>query len=306
MITITGLTKKFGSKVAVDSLDFVVENGTVTGFVGPNGAGKSTTMRCIVGLDRPTAGSALVDGVAYADLPDPVNRVGALLDPTWVNPGASARAHLRWLSRAAGLPVGRGDEMLERVGLADVGRKRVGGFSLGMRQRLGLAGALLGDPDHLILDEPLNGLDPEGVRWVRRLIREYADEGRAVLVSSHLLGELSLVADSIVLLGQGRLLGHQPTSELIDSVSTGRVVVRVDGPAERVLRLAAEHGWSAEVEDDGIGVSGDGLTGDDVGRACARAGIGVLELRAERGTLEDAVFGRTAAHTEYSTEGAAR
>ena len=303
MIEVSALTKTFGRHRAVDDLGFVAEDGRVTGFVGPNGAGKSTTMRCIIGLDTPTSGTATVDGLAYRDLDAPVSRVGALLDPTWLHPGRSARAHLRWVADSARLPRARVDEMLELVGLTSVAGQRVAQFSLGMRQRLGIAVALLGDPDNLVLDEPLNGLDPEGVRWARSLIRSYADSGRSVLVSSHLLSELALVADSVVLVGRGRLLRQATVAELVADVHAGPVVVRVDTP-DRLAALARERGWETRPTADVPGrleLLGDTVTTDDVGRACAAAGIAVLELRAESGTLEDAVIDLTREHVEYAT-----
>lgn len=303
MIEVSGLTKTFGRHRAVDDLSFLAEDGRVTGFVGPNGAGKSTTMRCIIGLDTATSGSATINGVDYRDVDAPVSRVGALLDPTWLHPGRTARAHLRWVADTARLPRTRVEEMLELVGLTTVADQRVTQFSLGMRQRLGIAVALLGDPDNLVLDEPLNGLDPEGVRWARGLIRRYADSGRSVLISSHLLSELSLVADSVVLVGKGRLLRQQSVAELVAGVHAGPVVIRVDTP-DHLVGLAREHGWDTRPVDgapDSLELLGDTLTTDDVGRACAAAGIAVLELRTESGTLEDAVIDLTQDHVEYAT-----
>jgi ABC-2 type transport system ATP-binding protein len=214
MIEVEGLTKRYGETVAVDDLSFPVEPGRVTGFIGPNGAGKSTTMRLILGLDAPDAGTALVAGRAYAGFEHPLREVGSLLDAGDVHPGLRARDHLLWQARSNGLPDTRVAEVLSLVGLGDVARRRVGGFSLGMRQRLGIAGALLGDPPVLLLDEPVNGLDPEGIHWIRGFLRELAAEGRTVLVSSHLMSELEDTADHLIVIGRGRLLADTPLRDL--------------------------------------------------------------------------------------------
>ncbi len=206
MIEFSRLTKRFGSRLALDDVTFRVEPGAVTGFLGPNGSGKTTTMRILLGLEPPTSGAALVDGVPYAQLPDPLRRVGALLDARSAHPARSAFAHLRALALTHGIPAARVQRVLELVGLADVAGARVGGFSLGMRQRLGIAAAMLGDPATYVFDEPTNGLDPDGVLWFRSLVRSFADEGRTVFLSSHLLGELALTADRVVVLGRGRVL----------------------------------------------------------------------------------------------------
>jgi ABC-2 type transport system ATP-binding protein len=213
-IAVQDLTKRFGPVVAVDRLSFSVAAGRVTGFLGPNGAGKTTTLRVLLGLVHPTSGAATVDGLRYADLPDPARRVGAVLEATSFHPGRRARDHLRILAVAARLPLSRVDEALGRVGLADVAHRRVGGFSLGMRQRLGLAAALLGDPGILVLDEPTNGLDPEGVRWLRTLLRQLAGEGRTVLVSSHLLSEVAQTVDDVVIIAGGRLVTQGVLAEV--------------------------------------------------------------------------------------------
>ena len=213
-ITLAKLTKRFGSTVAVDGIDLQVRPGRVTGFLGPNGAGKSTTMRMVVGLDRPTAGRALVGGRAYTDLRWPLHEVGALLEAT-VHPGRSGRDHLRAMARSNAIAAGRVDEVLAAVGLTEVARKRAGTYSLGMRQRLGIAGALLGDPAVLLFDEPVNGLDPDGVRWIRRLMRDLAAEGRTVFVSSHLLSEMQVTADHLVVLGRGRVLADAPMADIV-------------------------------------------------------------------------------------------
>src|SRR5690606_37553908 len=214
MIRVRGLTKRYGATTAVDHLDFDVHPGVVTGFLGPNGAGKSTTMRMILGLDTPTAGTATVNGRRYRDLPAPTREVGSLLDPGAAHPGRTARAHLLWLARGASLPHRRVEEVLDLVGLASAAHRRVGGFSLGMRQRLGIAAALLGDPGVLLFDEPVNGLDPEGIRWIRGLLRDLAAEGRTVLVSSHLMSEMQATADHVLVIGRGRLIADVGVAEL--------------------------------------------------------------------------------------------
>src|SRR5690606_36960150 len=230
VLTVRGLTKRYGGVTAVDGVTFEVRPGAVTGFLGPNGAGKSTTMRVLLGLDRPTSGEALVNGRRYGDLPRPAWEVGALLDGGAAHPGRSAWAHLLALARGSGVPRRRVAEVLEEVGLAGVAGQRVGGFSLGMRQRLGIAGALLGDPGVLLFDEPVNGLDMDGVLWVRRLVRTLADEGGTVFVSSHLMSEMQLVADRLVVVAGGRLVADAPLSELVAAWTRSRVVVRTPDP----------------------------------------------------------------------------
>src|SRR5262245_39895233 len=225
-IEVSGLRKRYGRTVAVDDLSFTVEPGQVTGFVGPNGAGKSTTMRMILGLDRPDAGTALIGGRPYRELRTPLCRVGAMLDAFAAHPARRARPHLLWMAHYSGLPARRVDEVLDAVGLASAARKRVGGFSLGMRQRLGIAGALLGDPPTLMFDEPVNGLDPEGIRWIRGLLRSLAAEGRAVLVSSHLMSELQDTADHLIVIGRGRLIADTTVPALVAATSGDRVVLR--------------------------------------------------------------------------------
>src|SRR5437867_8072235 len=232
VITIKELTKRFGEVVAVDDLSFEVDRGTVVGFLGPNGAGKTTTLRMLLGLVAPTAGSARIDGRRYRELSEPVRHVGALLEASSFHPGRSARDHLRVVTTAAGLPLSRADEVLDQVGLAGAARRRVGGFSLGMRQRLGLATALLGDPEVLILDEPANGLDPEGVHWLRGFLRHLADQGRTVLVSSHVLAEVAQTVDQVVIVARGRLVTQSTLAAL-----TGRTdqLVRVRTPQAETL-----------------------------------------------------------------------
>lgn len=305
MIEIRELTKTFGKATAVSGLSFTAADGEVTGFVGPNGAGKSTTMRVLIGLDTATSGEALIDGRPHRALARPAQEIGALLDAGWVHPNRSARAHLRWQARLAGVDAPRADECLELVGLADAADKRVGRFSLGMRQRLGIASALLGEPRHLVLDEPLNGLDPEGVHWMRGLIRDYAAAGNAVLVSSHLLSELAQTADSLVVIGRGRLIGQYSTAAFLDEHGDGTVEVRVDDPA--ALRDALVHrglACSWEGGDAAVSVHGAGIDTATVGRVAHGLGLCVLELTARRASLEDAFLRATEGSVEYRTDAA--
>ncbi len=236
MIEAVGLTKRYGSTLAVDNLSFTVRPGSVTGFLGPNGAGKSTTMRMILGLDNPTSGSAVIGGQSYAHLTRPLTQVGSLLDANWIHPNRSARAHLRFMAAANKLPTSRVDEVLDIVGLSSVAKKAAGKFSLGMKQRLGLAGALLGDPKVLLFDEPVNGLDPEGIFWIRTFMRNLAAQGRTVFVSSHLLSEMALTADHLIVIGRGRLIADSSTEEFI--ARSTRSSVRVRSPQLPELRTA--------------------------------------------------------------------
>src|SRR6266540_5839281 len=226
MIEATGLTKHYGRTVAVDNLSFSVNPGKVTGFLGPNGAGKSTTMRMILGLDTPSGGDVRIDGKHYRDLHQPLTKIGALLDAKWVHPNRSARAHLRWMAASNKLPNKRVDEVLDLVGLTSVAGKRAGGYSLGMSQRLGIAGALLGDPEVLLFDEPVNGLDPEGIVWIRNFMQRLAADGRTVFVSSHLLSEMSLTAEELVVIGRGKLIAQSSTRDFVDRASGTTVKVR--------------------------------------------------------------------------------
>jgi ABC-2 type transport system ATP-binding protein len=294
VITIEGLTKRFGQVVAVDQLSFEVDQGTVVGFLGPNGAGKTTTLRMLLGLVTPTAGSARIDGRPYRALADPVRHVGAVLEASSFHPGRSARNHLRVLATAAGLPLARADVVLEQVGLAEAARRRVGGFSLGMRQRLGLAAALLGDPEVLILDEPANGLDPEGVRWLRAFLRGLAKQGRTVLVSSHLLTEVAQTADTIVILDHGRLVTQSPLEELM---AGARQVVRVRTPRPEELRaaLVAEGARVQVVAGDRLEITG--ATAERVGTLAAEQSIPVFECVTAAADLEDVFFQLTAVPT---------
>ncbi len=301
MIEVRGLSKRYGETLAVDDLSFDVAPGVVTGFLGPNGAGKSTTMRMILGLDRPSAGSATLDGRSYRDLPAPMREVGALLDPKAVHPGRTARAHLRWLARAGGVPRTRVDEVLDLVGLAAVVDKRVGGFSLGMYQRLGIAAALLGDPGTLLFDEPVNGLDPEGILWVRGLMKDLAAEGRTVFVSSHLMGEMQKTADRVVLIGRGRLIADVDVSELTGRGSANRVKVVSPQSAELAALLAGEGAMVGDAPDgaadDGLLVSG--MEARRIGDVAAEHGIRLHELSPRRASLEDAFMELTHDSVSY-------
>jgi ABC-2 type transport system ATP-binding protein len=284
VITIQGLTKRFGPVVAVDDLSFEVDQGTVVGFLGPNGAGKTTTLRTLLGLVSPTAGTARIDGKPYRELADPIRHVGALLEASSFHPGRSARNHLRVVATAAGLPATRADQVLVQVGLAEAARRRVGGFSLGMRQRLGLATALLGDPQVLILDEPANGLDPEGVHWLRGLLRHLADQGRTVLVSSHLLAEVAQTVDQVVIIAGGRLVTQSTLAALTARTDQ---LVRVRTPQAETLRpLLAAQGIHAD-PDGADQLVAAGTTPEAVGQTAAAAGIVIYEMRAERSNLED-------------------
>ncbi|MFK0012842.1 ABC transporter ATP-binding protein [Streptomyces sp. NPDC091027] len=292
------LTKTYGDHRAVDGLTFDVLPGRVTGFLGPNGAGKSTTMRLLLGLDRPTSGAALIGGRRYLDLQEPLRRVGALLDAQSAHGGRTARDHLHVLAAAGGIPVRRVDEVLEQSGLATVARKRIKSFSLGMRQRLGIAAALLGDPGVLLLDEPTNGLDPEGIIWIRELMRSLAAEGRTVLVSSHLMSETSALADHLVVLGNGRLLADTSMQEFINSRSTPRVRLRTSDPVRLRVALARE-GFELQSAEDGRWTVED-VHAEQLGVLAAREGVPLLELADERASLEQAYLDLTADHARFT------
>ena len=285
-IVIEGLTKRYGPVLAVDNLSFAVPAGRVTGFLGPNGAGKTTTLRILLGLVHPTSGAATFSGGRYEDLVDPARRVGAVLEATSFHPGRRARQHLEILATAAGIPLSRVDPTLERVGRAGAGHRRVGGVSLGMRQRLSLAAALLGDPEILILDEPTNGLDPDGVRWLRGLMRQLASDGRTVLVSSHLLSEVAQTVDDVVIIANGRLVAQGPIAEVARRAANQfAVLLRTPEPvgAQQVLATA---GLDVSLEEDGALIV-SGSTPDVVGRAVATAGLTLYEMRPLDRTLED-------------------
>jgi ABC-2 type transport system ATP-binding protein len=299
VITLEGLSKRYGDTTAVDSLDLTVAPGQVTGFLGPNGAGKSTTMRMILGLDIPTEGTALIDGRPYAAWPQPLAKVGALLDAKALHPRRSARNHLVAMAQSNGIPVSRVDEVLSIVGLDSVTRKRAGQFSLGMGQRLGIAGALLGDPEVLMFDEPVNGLDPDGVRWVRRLMRSLAAEGRTVFVSSHLMSEMQLTADKLVVIGKGRLIADAPVAEVIAGSSRTTVVVRVPHRADLVVlrdRLTAE-AERVESADDRLILTGVAV--ERVGDLAHELGVRLHELHTEHASLEEAYMELTADSVQY-------
>jgi ABC-2 type transport system ATP-binding protein len=284
-IEIDGLTKRFGRVLAVDELGFRVPEGAVTGLLGPNGAGKTTTLRMLLGLVSPTAGTATIGGVPYARLTDPVRTVGAVLEASSFHPSRTARDHLRVVASAARIPVARVDELLEQVGLAGDATRRVGGYSLGMRQRLGLATALLGNPGVLVLDEPTNGLDPAGVRWLRDLIRTLSRDGRTILVSSHLLAEVAQTVDHVVIIDGGRLVTAAPLAELAMSAQPGVVVRTPDAARLRAALTAA----GIPVNDNGPDrIVALGATPEAVGRAVAAAGVVVYEMSLAGGSLEDA------------------
>jgi ABC-2 type transport system ATP-binding protein len=290
-ISVQGLTKRFGAVTAVDNLSFEVPPGTITGFIGPNGAGKTTTLRMVLGLVRPTAGTALVDGVPYVRLDRPALHVGAVLEASSFHPGRTARDHLRVLAGRGGILTGRVDDVLAEVDLAGAARRRVGGFSLGMRQRLALAGALLGDPGILVLDEPTNGLDPAGVHWLRTFLRTRVDRGCTVLVSSHLLAELALSADSVVIIKDGQLVTEGPVAELMAS---RRSAVRVRTPQAEQLRAAlAVRGVATELAGPDQVVA-HGVGTEVVGQAVAESGVVVYEMSAQRPDLEDVFLALTA------------
>ncbi|TSD48777.1 ATP-binding cassette domain-containing protein [Rhodococcus sp. KBS0724] len=304
MIELRGLTKVYGPTKAVDDLTFTVRPGIVTGFLGPNGAGKSTTMRMILGLDRPTSGEALIEGKSYRELKEPLRTVGALLDAKWVHPNRSARAHLQWMAASNGIPKSRVDEVLGLVGLSEVAGKKAGGFSLGMSQRLGLAGALLGDPKVLLFDEPVNGLDPEGIVWIRKFMQRLAAEGRTVLVSSHLLSEMALTAEQLVVIGRGRLISDSTVAEFVDRSSES--TVRVRSPQLDALRSTLIS-QGLTVREDGSGVVPALVVVDSttevVGDLAGSHGIVLHELASQRGSLEDAFMKLTGDDVQYHATG---
>lgn len=299
MIVVEDLTKQYGSTTAVDHLSFSVAPGRVTGFLGPNGSGKSTTMRCMIGLDRSTSGTTLFDGRPYARLKHPLTEVGALLDAGNAHVGRSARNHLRWIAASNGLPSRRVDETLEMVGLQQVARKRVGQFSLGMKQRLGIAAVMLGDPRVVILDEPANGLDPEGIRWIREILRDLANQGRSVLVSSHLLAEMAMIADDLVVIGRGRLVDQCTVAEFIDRHATKWVTVRSPS-LDRLIDVAR----AAGLESQRVGDAAEfhGVEAAEVGELAAAHGLVLHQLASQTGSLEDAFLRVTADSVEYHGE----
>ena len=297
MIRVSGLTKQYGTVRAVDDLSFEAPAGAVTGFLGPNGAGKSTTMRVLMGLDRATSGTATVGGRRYVDLPAPLREVGALLDAGAVHPGRTGRSHLRVAAATNGIPVRRVDEVIEQVGLGAASRRRVKGYSLGMRQRLGVAAALLGDPPVLVFDEPVNGLDLDGVRWVRSLLRGFADEGRTVLVSSHLMSEMERVADRVVVIGRGRLIADAPIAEVLRGMGGQTVRVRTPRPDDLVAALAGVATDVGRPEPDTLEVTG--LTAAEVGDLAHAARVPLHHLAAVEQSLEGAYLALTEGDLEY-------
>jgi ABC-2 type transport system ATP-binding protein len=297
MIEARGLTKKYGEKIAVDDLSFTIRPGIVTGFLGPNGAGKSTTMRMIIGLDAPTSGAVTVNGKAYAEHRAPLHEVGALLEARAIHTGRSARNHLLAMAATTGIGRRRVDEVIDLVGLHEVAGKRAGKFSLGMGQRLGIASALLGDPATVMLDEPVNGLDPEGILWIRNLLKGLAAEGRTVFVSSHLMSEMAVTAEHLIVVGRGRLIRDVSVAEFIAEASTNSVHVRSPQAAQlRDLLLGA--GVSVSSSQAGE-LDVTGLTTDEIGLRAARAGITLLELASVQASLEEAFMELTADAVEY-------
>jgi ABC-2 type transport system ATP-binding protein len=296
-IEVSGLRKRFGSTQALDGMTFAVPPGRVTGFVGPNGAGKSTTIRVILGLDAPDDGHALVGGQPYQHLRRPLRHVGALVDAAALQPSRTARNHLLWIARSQKLAASRVDEVLELVGLGSAARRKAGGFSLGMRQRLGIAAAMLGDPPVLMLDEPFNGLDPEGIIWIRRLLCSLAAEGRTVLVSSHLMGELQEIADQVVVVGRGRVLADATVEELVARASGDQVLLRTPAPAQAVTAL--ERAGAAVTVTGRDALAATGIGAQRIVEVLGQAGVAFSEVTAQRATLEEVYLQLTGGETEY-------
>ncbi|PRH80359.1 multidrug ABC transporter ATP-binding protein, partial [Streptomyces solincola] len=303
MIELEGLTKRFGSKTAVDHLSFQVTPGVVTGFLGPNGAGKSTTMRMMLGLDHPTSGTVRIDGRHYRELAEPLRSIGALLESRAMHPGRTAYNNLLCLAQSNRIPERRVGEVLDLVGLSAVARRKPKGFSMGMGQRLGIAAALLGDPRILLFDEPVNGLDPEGIHWVRNLMKALAAEGRTIFVSSHLMSEMALTADHLIVIGQGRLLADTSMAEFIQQNSRSYVRLRTPEP-EKLRDALAAAGLPAVAGPDGA-LEVDGATTEQAGELAGRAGITLHELSAQRASLEEAFMQMTAGAVEYQAHGGA-
>ena len=297
MIRVDGLTKRYGAKTAVDGLTFTVKPGVVTGFLGPNGSGKSTTMRLILGLDAPTSGDVTVNGKHYAEHTAPLHEVGALLEARSIHTGRSAYNHLLAQAQTHGIPRSRVDELIELVGLGPVAKKRAGQFSLGMGQRLGIAAALLGDPEVVMLDEPVNGLDPDGIRWIRDFMKTLASEGRTVFLSSHLMSEMALTADHLIVIGRGRLIADVGVDEFIRRHSKSLVLVRSPQVTALAELLAGPNVSITPVEDEGLEV--EGLTAEQIGDAAARYGYALHELAPEKVSLEEAFMELTHDEVEY-------
>ena len=305
MISVDGLTKRFGSTLAIDNLSFDVQPGRVTGFLGPNGSGKSTTMRCMVDLDRPQSGTVRFSGRRYGEIAHPIRMIGVLLDASYVHPGRSARRHLEWLAMSNQLERQRVDEVLSLVGLSDVSHRRVKTFSLGMKQRLGLAATMLGDPEVIILDEPANGLDPEGIRWMRDMLRYLAGQGRAVLVSSHQLSEIALMAEDLVVIGRGKLIAQEQASSFISRHTSTRVRVR-SPQLDSLIQVIREHGAevspaSEATPDDGVLVTGISMA--EIGELAHHHNVPLHELSEVTDSLEDAFLAVTRDDQEYRSGG---
>ena len=300
MIEVRGLTKRYGAKVAVDNLSFGIEPGKVTGFLGPNGAGKTTTMRCILGLDYPNEGTITVDGKVYSDLAYPMREVGALLEAKAVHGGRSAYNHLLCLAQTNSLPRKRVNEVLELVGLTEVAKKRSKGFSLGMSQRLGIAATMLGDPKMLMFDEPVNGLDPEGILWIRNLMKALAAEGRTVFVSSHLMSEMENTADHLIVIGRGKLIADCTMKEFVARASGASVRVRTPS-TDQLVRAVTSRGATAGVDDDGS-IEVRGMSSEEIGDLAFGEGIRLHELATVRASLEEAFMELTADSVEYRAD----
>ena len=300
MIEAIGLTKRYGTTVAVDNLSFTVPPGQVTGFLGPNGAGKSTTMRLILGLDAPTSGSVTVNGWPYTQYRRPLLEVGALLEAKAVHGGRSARNHLKWLALSNGISRSRVDHVLDQVGLSGVARRRAGGFSLGMGQRLGIAAALLGDPKVLLFDEPVNGLDPEGVLWIRTLLKSLAAEGRTVFVSSHLMSEMALTADRLIIIGRGRLIAETTIGDLLQGASGNHIRVRSPEAGELARLLTAQGADVIRQDHDTLRITG--ATSDTIGEIARSNGLTLRELSAHQVSLEERYMELTSGAVDYRAD----
>jgi ABC-2 type transport system ATP-binding protein len=296
-IEVSGLRKRFGTVLALDGMTFTVAPGRVTGFVGPNGAGKSTTIRVILGLDAPDEGQALVGGRAYQHVRYPLRHVGALVDAAALQPSRTARNHLLWMARSQKMATSRVDKVIEMAGLTSAARRKAGGYSLGMRQRLGIAAAMLGDPPVLILDEPFNGMDPEGIIWIRRFLSSLAAEGRAVLVSSHLMGELQDMADQVVVIGRGKVLADATVDELVAQASGDQVLLRTPAPAEAAKALQRAGAAATVMDRSTLVVSG--IEAQHVVKVMSQADVAFSEVTAQRATLEDVYLQLTGGETEY-------
>jgi len=299
---VRGLTKRYGDRLAVDDVTFSVQPGVVTGFLGPNGSGKSTTMRLILGLDAPNAGTALVDGRVYRDIAAPLHEVGAMLEAHAIHTGRSARNHLRALAQTHGISDQRVEALIDLVGLRDVARQRAGTFSLGMKQRLGIASSLLGDPNVVVLDEPVNGLDPEGIRWVRELLRGLAAEGKTVFLSSHMMSEMALIAERLVVIGKGRLIADTSVEEFVAQASAG-APVSVATPRAGELRRALERAGATIESANGNRLVVRGIPAAQIGEIALDQGVALHELTTQQLSLEDAFMQLTRSSVEFHTGG---